>query len=92
MPRFRRAIASLLVAFPIACFAIALADKPNFLGHLVYLVSPGYPLGSLATEHVSNFGNALSEDMSISLSVNEIYWSGILFGIFSLLAKSKKST
>ena len=66
------------------------ADKGHLPGSLVFLLSPGYVLGLLATQHVNNFGEALNESMLMWLSVDLIYWSSILFGLFSLRARGKK--
>jgi len=49
-----------------------------------FLLSPGYVVGLLATQNVSDFGKSLSESMLIWFSVDLVYWSSILFGLLSL--------
>src|ERR1035437_4125968 len=91
-PRFWRAVGSLLLAFPLACFMIGLADKTQLPEPLMYFLSPGYVIGSLATDHPMSLGAALEVSGWISLSVNLVYWSSIFFGLLSLRARSRDCT
>ena len=83
-PRFWRAVGSLLLAFPITLFVGIIADKGHLPGPVSFLLSPGYVVGLLATQNVSDFGKSLSESMLIWFSVDLVYWSSILFGLLSL--------
>jgi hypothetical protein len=82
----------LLLAFPVTFLVGGIADKGHLPGPLVFLLSPGYVLGSLATAHVNSFSKALNEFMLIELSVDLFFWSSVLFGLFSLRSRNNKST
>jgi len=88
-PHIRRAVGSLILALPMAGLMIGLADKGHLPGRSIYLLSPGYVLGILASQQARSFGESLQEFGITALSVNLIYWSLILFGLFSLLARAR---
>ena len=71
---------------------MGVADKVHIPRVLTFLLSPGDSLGSLATKDVTSFSDSFEESTLIAISLNLIYWSIILFGFFSLRARSKNRT
>ena len=89
-PYVWRAVGSFLLAIPITWCTMAMADGGHLPKLLVYLLSPGFVIGLRAMNQASGFLDALGRFGRTALPLNTIYWSSILFGFFSLRAKTKK--
>jgi hypothetical protein len=89
-PYIWRAIGSLLVALPIVYCTMAMADGEHLSKFLVYVLSPRFVIGLRAIKQDSNFLDALGIFGMTAIPLNMIYWSSILFGIFSLRSRVKK--
>jgi hypothetical protein len=57
---------------------------------LAYVLSPGFILGMPTMSPASGFSDALGQFGRIAIPVNLIYWSLLLFGLFSLRARRQK--
>jgi hypothetical protein len=89
-PYVWRAIGSLLLALPIVYCTMAMADGEHLPKSMVYVLSPGFVIGLRAMKQGGDFLDALGRFGRTAIPLNMIYWSSILFGVFSLRAKVKK--
>ncbi|MGD1107391.1 MAG: hypothetical protein ABR865_10115 [Terracidiphilus sp.] len=69
---------------------MSIADNANVPQPIADLISPGTAFDLLATAHVHGFARSLNEFGAIALSADLIYWSLILFWLFSGLSKLRK--
>ncbi len=74
-PRAWRAIGAFFLALPISVVMAVIADKGGLPSPLVFLFSPGYQIGLLATERVANFGRALNESIFV-MAFNRRWFTG----------------
>jgi len=86
----RCAVLSLLLAFGAAMLMLAMADKGHLSDSVILVLSPGYILGSLASEHVRGFGRSLQIFGWTAFSTNLLYSGAIFFGVLSILANRRK--
>jgi hypothetical protein len=88
-PHVLRGIASFLLALPIVYLTMAAADGEHIPTALVYVLSPGFIMGLHWMSTASGFFDALARFGEVAIPVNVIYWSSLLFGLFSLIERRK---
>jgi hypothetical protein len=88
-PYVLRGIASVLVALPIVYVTMAAADGGHIPTVLVYVLSPGFIMGMRWMSTASGFLDALRRFGEVAFPVNVVYWSSLLFGLFSLIERRK---
>jgi hypothetical protein len=86
-----RAVGSFLLALPIVYITMAVSDGNHLPKALIYAVSPGIAIGLRAMMQSDGFLDALGKFGMVAIPINVIYWSSILFGIFSLRALLRES-
>jgi hypothetical protein len=90
-PYVRRAVGSFLLALPIVYITMAMTDGEYLPKALIYALSPGIVIGLRAMRQADGFLDSLGKFGMMAIPINMIYWSSILFGIFSLRAMIRES-
>lgn len=85
-----RIILSILLAAPLAIFALAIGDVGGLANLARYAVSPGFIFGLQAPSSGSWIGD-ISNALRIAIAVNEIYYAILVFAALSWLGRGKRA-
>lgn len=81
---------SILLAAPLAVFALAIGDIGGLASVARYAVSPGFIFGLQAPSSGSWIGD-ISNALRIAIAVNEIYYAILIFAVLSWLNRGKRA-
>jgi len=85
-----RLVLSILLAAPLAVFALAIGDVGGLANAARYAVSPGFILGLQAPPTGSWIGD-ISNALRIAIAINEIYYALLIFALLSWLGRGKRA-